>query len=132
VVKFDPILARQSLFPAGEGPADLKPGPCAMGPTKGDTPSSMHVWVFQNQDDGLALASGDTRQEPVFTTDPEPRWRVRTALDPGSREFDPGKPAVAVAIALVERDGTPDIQQWSQAVRIAEETPFAGNRTDDD
>jgi hypothetical protein len=32
----------------------------------------------------------------------------------------------------VERDGTPDIQQWSQAVRIAEETPFAGNRSGDD
>jgi hypothetical protein len=128
MVKFDPILAVHSIFPAAAGPpAGTTPGPCAMGPTKGEKLISMHVWVFQHQDDGLALASGDTREQPEFTQDPEPRWRVRTALDPGSKEFALKKAAVAVAIALVSRDGTTDVQQWSQAVVIEAESPFRGN-----
>ncbi len=66
-----------------------------MGPVPGEAPTSMHVWVFQHVQGGLAMASGDTRQDPVFETVPEPRWKVRTLLDPDSKEFDVDKPAVA-------------------------------------
>jgi hypothetical protein len=128
MVKFDPVLASRSIFPADEAPpGGLTPGPCAMGPTKGEALVSMHVWIFQHREGGLALASGDTRDEPEFTTDPEPRWRVRTVLDPGSQEFAVDEPAAAIAIALVRRDGATDVQQWSQAVVIAAQSPFRGN-----
>jgi hypothetical protein len=128
MLKFDPVLAARSVFPEGTpAPEGLEPGPCAMGPTMGDTPASMHVWVFQHTEGGLALASGDTRNEPQFTTEPEPRWRVRTVLDPSSAEFALDEPAVAMAIALVPRDGATDVQQWSQAVRVVRESPFRGN-----
>jgi len=132
MVKFDPILAAESVFPAGKGPpAGTKAGPCAMGPTKGESLISMHVWVFQHLDSGLALAAGDAREQPEFTTDPEPRWKVRTILDPGSEKFALGKPAVAMAIALVRRDNTTDVQEWSQAVRIEQDSPLRGNSADD-
>ena len=74
---------------------------------------------------GSRLASGDTRHDPVFETVPEPRWKVRTLLDPGSKEFELDKPAVAIAIALLG-DGE-DVLQWSQAVTIEAESPFRGN-----
>jgi hypothetical protein len=128
MVKFDPILAAQSIFPE-RLPGGTEPGPCAMGPTDGESLISMHVWVFQHLDSGVALASGDAREQPQFTTDPEPRWRVRTTLDPGSRNFAVGKPAVAVAIALVRRGETTDLQEWSQAVDIDDKSPFRGNPT---
>jgi hypothetical protein len=128
MLKFDPVLARLSIFPEGTAaPEGMEPGPCAMGPTMGDTPSSMHVWVFQHTPSGLALASGDTRNEPQFTTDPEPRWRVRTVRDPASKEFVLNEPAVAMAIALVSRGNTTDVHQWSQAVKIVKDSPLRGN-----
>lgn len=128
MVKFDPILAVKSKFPPELAlPAGTKPGPCAMGPTKGEDLITMHVWVFQHLDTGLALASGDNREQPEFETEPEPRWRVRTTLDPGSEDFSTDKPAEAVAIALVRRGNTTDIQQWSQAVEIDPRSPFRGN-----
>ena len=128
MVKFDHVLAAKSVFPAGqELAAGTAPGPCAMGPTDGEDLISMHVWVFQHRESGLALASGDNRDQPEFTTDPEPRWRVRTTLDPGSEAFAVDEPAAVVAIALVRRDGKTDVQQWSQAVALAERSPFRGN-----
>lgn len=125
MVRFDPMLSRESTFPPAEAlAAGAAAGPCAMGPTKGENLLSMHVWVFQNLDGGLALASGDKREQPEFTQEPEPRWKVRTVLDPQSEQFVEGKPAVAVAIALVRRDGSTDVHQWSQAVEIVKESPF--------
>ena len=119
------MLSRESKFPAAEAPpAGAAAGPCAMGPTKGEELLSMHVWVFQNLDGGLALASGDKREQPQFTEIPEPRWKVRTVLDPESEQFVVGKPAAAVAIALVRRGDTTDVHQWSQAVEIVVESPF--------
>jgi hypothetical protein len=118
------MLSRESEFPAAEAPPAGMAGPCAMGPTKGENLLSMHVWVFQNLDTGLALATGDTREHPVFTEIPEPRWKVRTVLDPESEKFVVGKHAVAVAIALVRRDNATDVHQWSQAVEIVPESPF--------
>jgi hypothetical protein len=126
MVKFDPILAVRSKFPNGP-PEGMRSGPCAMGPTAGDEPTSMHVWVFQHREDGgLALSSGDARQSPGFTAQGESRWKVRTALDPASKEFELDKPAVAVAIALVNDGSGTDVKQWSQAVVIAETSDFPG------
>jgi hypothetical protein len=118
------MLSRESKFPAAEAPPAGMAGPCAMGPAKGEDLLSMHVWVFQNLDSGLALATGDKREQPVFTEIPEPRWKVRTVLDPQSEPFAVGKPALAVAIALVRRDGTTDVHEWSQAVDIVDQSPF--------
>ena len=130
MVKFDPILAVRSKFHIDELlPQGTTPGPCGMGPTDGDTIQSMHVWVFQNVADGVALATGDTRRDPVFESSEGARWRVPTALDPGSKEFNFDKaaePAVAVAVAIVETGNGPDVRQWSQAVTIEAESPFPG------
>ena len=84
----------------------------------------MHVWVFQHVADGLALASGDTHADPMFSSSAGRRWRVPTALDPKSKPFELDKPAVAMAIALLD-DGA-EILEWSQAVTIATESPFPG------
>ena len=72
------------------------------------------------------MASGDARRDPVFETVPEPRWKVRTLLDPGSKEFDVDKPAMAQAIAVLG-DGE-DVLEWSQAVMIEAEEPVPRQR----
>lgn len=126
--KFDPILGARSRFTPEElAESKLRPGPCAMGPTSGDALISMHVWVFQQVEGGVALASGDTREDPTFDDDGELRWKVRTLLDPGSKEFALNKAAVAVATAIVADGTATDILQWSQAVSIEAESPFRGN-----
>jgi hypothetical protein len=127
VLRFDPILAVQSRFKGEElAAAGMRAGPCAMGPVPDvKSPTSMHVWVFQHVAGGLAMASGDARQEPIFETAPEPRWKVRTLLDPGSKEFEVGQPAVAMAIAVLGNGE--DVLQWSQAVTIETKSPFRGN-----
>jgi hypothetical protein len=125
MLRFDPVLAAQSVFGDQAPPEGLRPGPCAMGPSPEHTPTSMHVWVFQQTADGLALASGDTRRNPVFADDDGPRWKVRTVLDPESRPFELDKPALATAIALL--DGGADVLEWSQAVTIVRDSPFRGN-----
>lgn len=126
MLRFDPVLAVHSRFSEQElAAAGLRAGPCAMGPVPDGTPTSMHVWVFQHVQGGLAMASGDTRRDPVFETDPEPRWKVRTLLDPRSKEFEVNKPAIAQAIAVLG-DGE-DVLAWSQAVMIEPRSPFRGN-----
>jgi hypothetical protein len=127
MLRFDPILAVRSRFSEQElAAAALRAGPCGMGPVPaGEAPTSMHVWVFQHVSGGLALASGDTRKDPIFETDPEPRWKVRTLLDPHSKEFEVGQPAVAMAIAVLGNGE--DVLQWSQAVTIETNSPFRGN-----
>ena len=69
MLRFDPVLAAESVFGAHDPPEGLRPGPCAMGPTPEHQPTSMHVWVFQQTAAGLALATGDTRRDPVFADD---------------------------------------------------------------
>jgi hypothetical protein len=127
MLRFDPVLAAQSIFGDDAPPEDLRPGPCAMGPSPEHVPASMHVWVFQHTDEGLALAAGDTRGDPVFATEDGPRWKVRTVLDPKSKPFELDKPALATALALLD-DGD-DVLEWSQAVTIVRESPFRGNPT---
>lgn len=126
MLRFDPVLAVHSRFSEQElAAAGLRAGPCAMGPSPSETPTSVHVWVFQQVQGGLALASGDTRQDPMIATAPELRWKVRTLLDPSSKEFEVNKPALARAIAVLG-DGD-DVLEWSQAVMIEPRSPFRGN-----
>jgi hypothetical protein len=127
MLRFDPILAVRSRFSEQElAAAALRAGPCAMGPVPdGEAPTSLHVWVFQHVAGGLALASGDTRKDPIFETAPAPRWKVRTLLDPSSKEFEVGQPAVAMALAVLGNGE--DVLQWSQAVTIETNSPFRGN-----
>jgi hypothetical protein len=93
-----------------------------MGPAEEDDMPSMHVWIFQRTEGGTAVASGDSR-EPQPANRPGPRrWRVVTGLDPDSQEFSPGRPAVAMAMAIVRRkDGSLDVEHWSQAVIVTDE-----------
>ena len=46
---------------------------------------------------------------------------IQTQLEPGSKQFSKGKPALVEAIAMVEHgDGSTGVEQWSQAVMVGE------------
>jgi len=106
---------------------------CAMGPVApGDTITWMRVWVWQQDGDRVAASAG-TSEEHLGGHDPSEReslpftnareWMIQTELEPGSEQFSDTKPALAMAMALVERDGTMDVQTWSQAVMVGAEHP---------
>jgi hypothetical protein len=128
MVRFDPELSRESVFHLDEHPPQgMAPGPCGMGPTGGETIHSMHVWVFQNVVGGVALASGDSREQPEFTAaGGEHRWRVPTSRDPRSKEFTLDQPAAVVGIAIVGDGDRTEVREWSQAVTIVRESHFPG------
>jgi hypothetical protein len=119
MVKFDPRLPR-SLPPI---PDNMRPGPCAMGPADGEELTSMHVWIFQPQDDGVAVASGDSRQPQSANFKARDRWMVRTGLDPASQAFDTGMPAVAMAMALVTEGEKTEVKHWFQAIFFEDRDP---------
>ena len=43
---------------------------------------------------------------------------IQTLLEPHSQQFTVGKPALATAMALVDCEGTQEVQHWSQGVLI--------------
>lgn len=103
-------------------------GVCAMGPVApGDTLTWMRVWVWQQDGDRLAVSAG-TSGEHLGGHDPSEReqipftnareWMIQTELEPGSDQFTEGEPALAMAMAIVERDGDRDVETWSQAVMV--------------
>jgi len=106
-------------------------GVCAMGPIgTGDNIIWMRVWVWQQDGNAVIASSGNAGdhihgahplrpdQMPPFKA-PETQWMVQTGFEPTSgQEYDVGKPALAQALALVERDGEQSIVQWSQAVAL--------------
>jgi hypothetical protein len=87
----------------------------------------MRVWVWQKVGKRLATSAG-TSGEHLGGRDPSPKeelpftskreWMIQTALEPGSQQFAKGKPALAMAMAIVERNGSRDVETWSQAVMI--------------
>jgi hypothetical protein len=102
---------------------------CAMGPVaKGDKLDSMEVWVWQQHDNGVALSTGKAgehlggpkrspREKLPFGA--EKGWMIQTALAKGSKQFVKGKPALAMAIAMVTRkNGKKDVEHWMQGVSI--------------
>jgi hypothetical protein len=117
-------------LPILEGPADrpeVKLGVCAMGDVaEGDQLTAMRVWIWQHAGTNVAAAAGTggkhlgghamvDSERPPFSE----RWMVQTKLEPGSHQFVPEKPALALAMALVKHaDGTEDVDHWSQAVMI--------------
>jgi hypothetical protein len=103
-------------------------GVCAMGPVApGETLTWMRVWVWQQDGDRLAVSAG-TSGEHLGGHDPSEReqipftnareWMIQTELEPGSDQFTEGEPALAMAMAIVERDGDRDVETWSQAVMV--------------
>jgi hypothetical protein len=99
-----------------------------MGPVApGDTLTWMRVWVWQQDGDRLAVSAG-TSGEHLGGHDPSEReqipftnareWMIQTELEPGSDQFTEGEPALAMAMAMVERDGDRDVETWSQAVMV--------------
>ena len=104
-------------------------GLCLMGPVgTGDTLVWMSGWAWQQDGDKISAAStGDAgthvhgahplkgKDMPPFTQD---QWMVQTAFRDGSADYDPEKPVLVQALALVENDGEHTMVQWSQAVMI--------------
>jgi hypothetical protein len=105
-----------------------------MGPVgKGEKLDWMEVWLWQQQDDGVAASSGragrhlggqrrSPREKLPFGA--EKGWMIQTALAKGSKQFVIGKPAVAMAVAMVTRkNGNRDVEHWAQGVSIRELRP---------
>jgi hypothetical protein len=104
-------------------------GLCAMGPVAdGDKLTFMRVWIWQQDGAKVAASTGTSgthiggpkevpREKPPFV--PKRGWMVQTELEPGSKQFSTGKPALAMALAMVKRpDGSTDVEHWSQAVVV--------------
>ena len=118
MLKFKDELPVRSARPLPDGAVDS--GPCAMGPVpEGETPISIHVWIFQHLDTGVAAASGDSRAQESFLF--AGQWVVGTGLDPESERFSTERPAVAMAMALVSTGDGEQLQHWSQAVTLSRE-----------
>lgn len=110
---------------------DQQVGLCLMGPIgPGDTLIWMSGWAWQQDGDEITAAStGDAgthvqgahhlsdKDKPPFSA-PDERWMVQTGFRRDSGEYDPDKPVLVQAIALVENGGERSIVQWSQAVQI--------------
>ena len=108
---------------------DQQVGLCLMGPVgTGDTLIWMSGWAWQQDGDKITAGStGDAgthvhgahplkgKDMPPFTQD---QWMVQTAFRDGSADYDPEKPVLVQALALVENDGEHTMVQWSQAVMI--------------
>lgn len=109
---------------------DEQVGVCAMGPIgDGDTLLWIEVWVWQQDGDDVAASAGSAGEQvpgahelaaenrPPFAQ-PRERWMVQTKLEPESADFNPEKPALVQAMALVENGGDRNIVQWGQAVGL--------------
>jgi hypothetical protein len=104
---------------------------CAMGPLdKGDKILAMRVWIWQLADGQAAASAGtagvhlgghdleDSEIFPLLGTDDSNMWMVQTQLEPHSPQFVNGEPALATAMALIERGGEVELEHWSQGVMI--------------
>ena len=70
------------------------------------------AWIYQNGPGQAAAVSGG-RNGP-FTGN----WTVTLERAPDSDDFEPGRPAQATAIALVDEDGEKEAYWWSEAILI--------------
>lgn len=121
--KFDEKLTLDAKSPVFEdlGSA-IRHGPCAMGDVgTGDKLTSLHVLLIQHTGGRSARATGVSGR--LIRSDRGPkgpkRWMVNTELEKGSRQFVVGKPAMAMAMAIVKHgNGGTEIERWSQAVSI--------------
>jgi hypothetical protein len=100
---------------------DTNPSPLAKGPiASGDVFKWVQVWVYQNPGEGPgAAATGRSGYEP---TDIRNNWQVDTFLVKGSDQFSPGKPAMAMALALIWRGGKEEQREfywWTEPIVIS-------------
>ena len=125
VSKFDETLP----VITGRAKKGVRLGLCAMGPVAdGDKLTWMRVWIWQLDGAKVAASSGTSgthlggpkevpREKPPYT--PKKGWMVQTELEPGSKQFSKGKPALASALAMVKhKDGSTDVEHWSQAILV--------------
>jgi hypothetical protein len=114
-----------------DGDAGQRLGVCAMGPVaQGHELTWMRVWVWQEHDTKVAVSAGVSGKhlgaEAVAASEKLPftakkGWMIQTKLEPGSGQFAKGKPALAMAMALVkDKDGSSSVEHWSQAVTVGE------------
>jgi hypothetical protein len=119
--KFDEKLVLATKSPKFEDETGIRHGPCAMGGVApGDSLTSIHVLLVQDADGRVATATGTSERLIRADNPPQPeRWVVNTELEHGSDQFAVGKPAMAMAMAVVNhKDGGTEIDRWSQAVSI--------------
>jgi hypothetical protein len=124
--KFKPVL------PVLKGEAGERFGLCAMGPVAdGDELTFLRVWLWQQDGKKLAVCFGTSGKHPgAHPLAPTERlpfrgkkgWMIQTQLEPGSKQFSKGKPALAMAMAMVKhKDGSTDVEHWSQAVMVGKQ-----------
>lgn len=93
------------------------PGPPAEGPIdSGDVITWIQVWIFQNPRRGrTAAAAGESGWDDEFKR----KWHVDTEMVQGSGTFEEGKPAQAMALALIKRGGrTKEFYWWSEPIML--------------
>ena len=125
-----PISRFFEELPLLEDNKDKQVGLCVMGPVgTGDNLIWMSAWAWQQDGDKIASSTGDAgtpvkgarplrpKDKPPFKA-PKKQWMVQTGLRKGSAPYNPKKPVLVQAIALVETGGERAIVQWSQAVKI--------------
>ena len=103
-----------------------------MGPVAdGDEITWMRVWLWQQDGKKLAACFGTSGKHPgAHPLAPTERlpfkskkdWMIQTQLEPGSKQFSKGKPALAMAMAMVKHsDGSTGVEHWSQAVMVGKQ-----------
>jgi hypothetical protein len=104
-----------------------------MGPVDagGDEIVWMRVWLWQQDGKKVAACFGTSGEHPgahpLAPTErlpfkPKKDWMIQTELEPGSKQFSKGKPALAMAMALVKHsDGSTGVEHWSQAVSVGKQ-----------
>ena len=107
-------------------------GICLMGPIgNGETLVWMSGWAWQQDEDNVVAASTGDAGVPVQGTRPldphkdmppfgpgDEQWMIQTGFRKQSAQYDPRKPVLVQALALMERGNETAIVQWSQAVKI--------------
>jgi hypothetical protein len=124
-----PISRFFDVLPLLRDEQDEQLGLCLMGPTgTGDTLIWMRGWAWQQDDENVAASTGEAgvhvpgahplskSQKPPFAA--PGIWMVQTAFETPSEHYNPEKPVLVQALALVERYDERAIVQWSQAVMI--------------
>jgi len=107
-------------------------GLCLMGPIGTDDELIwMRAWAWQQDGDNIVAAStgnagahvpgahalDPSKDDPPFAA-PNTRWMVQTGFETPSAEYNPDKPVLVQALALVHNGPDRSIVQWSQAVMI--------------